>query len=252
MSDHYDDPTYYDQAYRRRRHDVDYYVALASQTRGPTLELGCGTGRVTLAIAKAGHPIVGIDAQAAMIKRAGQRARQAPANVQKHVSFRKGDIRRFRSEPRYPLVIAPFNVFMHLYTRSDVERALSTVRHHLTPRGRFVFDVLLPDPASLGRDPNRGYRAGHVRRDGVRLRYTEYFDYDPDSQIQTTLMDFEHPTDPRRSFASSLTQRQFFPAELRALLHYNGFTIVSHHGDFSGGPITVDSESQVIVARATP
>jgi len=86
-------------------------------------------------------------------------------------------------------------------------------------------------------------------RDGIRYRYSEYFSYDPMSQVETVMMDFEHPDDEALSFCTPLTQRQLFPAELESLLHYNGFDLVSHTGDFEGEPITNTTESQVVVAR---
>ena len=248
---HYEDGRYYDQAYRRRRHDVRYYVDLAKRSGGPVLELGSGTGRVAFAIAREGIDVVGVEAMEPMVERATERLSKLPKRVQQHVELRVGDLGRLRLRRRFPLVISPFNVWMHLYTRDELERGFATVRHHLTPGGRFVFDVLLPDPASMARDPARRYRGGQVPhpRDGETYRYSEYFQYDPASQIETTIMDFEHPTSKKKSFCTPLTQRQFFPAELEALLHYNGFTVESHTGDFTGERITAATESQVIVAR---
>lgn len=248
---HYEDGEYYDQAYRRRRHDVRFYVDLARQSEGPVLELGAGTGRVALAIAQAGVDVVGVEPMAPMLERAERRLSRLPARTRAHVELRRGSIERLRLRRRFRLVIAPFNVWMHLYTREQIERGFATVRHHLAPNGRFVFDVLLPDPASMARDPSRCYRGGVVRhpRGGVKYRYGEYFSYDPMTQIETTLMDFEHPTRKSESFCTPLTQRQFFPAELEALLHYNGFVVESHTGDFDGQPITNATESQVVVAR---
>jgi hypothetical protein len=87
-------------------------------------------------------------------------------------------------------------------------------------------------------------------RSGVRYRYSEHFSYEPLTQIETIVMDFEHPVKKDQSFCTPLTQRQFFPAELEALLHYNGFTVESHTGDFDGKPITAATESQMLIARA--
>ncbi len=215
------------------------------------LELGVGTGRVALDIAKAGIEVVGIEPMRPMLEQAEQRLARLPRAVRERVQLRSGNLEKTRLRRRFPLVIAPFNVWMHLYTREQVERGFATVRHHLRRGGRFAFDVLLPDPASLARNPAKRYRGGAVRhpKDGVRYRYGEYFSYDPSSQIETTMMDFEHPDSPRKSFCTPLTQRQFFPAELEALLHYNGFTVESHTGDFDGSAITSSTESQVIVAR---
>jgi SAM-dependent methyltransferase len=248
---HYEDGRYYDQTYRRRRHDVRFYVDLAKRAGGPVLELGSGTGRVAFAIAREGIDVVGVESMQPMLDRATERLDRLPARTQRHVELRVGTLERLRLRRRFPLVIAPFNVWMHLYTREQVERGLATVRHHLTPRGRFVFDVLLPDPACMARDPSRRYRGGNVPhpRDGESYRYSEYFRYEPTSQIETTIMDFEHPKDQHKSFCTPLTQRQFFPAELEALLHYNGFSVESHTGDFTGEPITPATESQVVVAK---
>ena len=251
---HYEDAQYYDQAYRRRRHDVRFYTDLALDSGGPVLELGVGTGRVALAIAKAGIDVVGVEPMAPMLARACARVDRLPQAARDRVELRAGTLERLRLRRRFPLVIAPFNVWMHLYTREEIERGFATVRHHLQPRGRFAFDVLLPDPVSLARGPSKRYRGGEVPhpRDGSRYRYSEYFSYDPLAQIETVMMDFEHPDDDRRSFCTPLTQRQFFPAELEALLHYNGFTVESHTGDFTGKPIDAATESQLIIARLRP
>jgi len=249
---HYEDGRYYDQAYRRRRHDVRFYTRLAVESGGPVLELGAGTGRVALAIAKAGIEVVGIEPMAPMLEQARERLARLPRATRDRVELRQDDLTRLRLRRKFPLVIAPFNVWMHLYTREEIERGFATVRHHLEPGGRFVFDVLLPDPASLARDPSKRYRGGEIPhpRDGVRYRYSEYFSYDPVAQVETVAMDFEHPETDAQSFCTPLTHRQFFPAELEALLHYNGFELESHTGDFEGKPITAATESQVLIAKA--
>jgi SAM-dependent methyltransferase len=249
---HYADGRYYDQAYRRRRNDVRFYTNLAVESGGPVLELGAGTGRVALAIAKAGIDVVGVEPMGPMLEQARQRMDRLPRAARERIELRQGDLMRLRLRRKFPLVIAPFNVWMHLYTREEIERGFATVRHHLAPGGRFAFDVLLPDPVSLSRDPAKQYRGGEVPhpRGGVRYRYSEYFSYDPVAQIETVVMDFEHPDGKDQSFCTPLTQRQFFPAELEALLHYNGFVVESHSGDFEGKPITAATESQVVTARA--
>jgi SAM-dependent methyltransferase len=216
------------------------------------LELGVGTGRVALAIARAGIEVVGVEPMAPMLEQARERLTRLPGAARDRVELREGDLERLRLRRRFSLVIAPFNVWMHLYSREQIEHGFATVRHHLRSGGRFAFDVLLPDPVSLARNPARRYRGGKVPhpRDGIHYRYSEYFRYEPLTQIETVVMDFEHPAKEKESFCTPLTQRQFFPAELEALLHYNGFEVESHTGDFAGKPITTATESQVVIARA--
>ena len=249
---HYRDAGYYDQAYRRRREDREFYVALAVEGLRPgarVLELGCGTGRVGLALAEAGFDVVGVDAMAPMLARAEARRDRRPKRVRERLTLRRGDLRRVRLGERFDLVISPFNVFMHLYTRRDVERALATVGAHLKRGARFAFDVLLPDPVSLGRDPDRVYRVGHVSREGIRYRYRERFRWDPATQIQHVDLAFLGADDPADFELQTLTHRHFFPQELEALLHYNGFVIERHEGDWAGEALAPFHESQVIVAR---
>lgn len=248
---HYEDARYYDQAYRLRRQDVRFYVDLARRYGGPVLELGAGTGRVALAMAQAGIDVVAVDSMEPMLRRAAERLQRLPKKTRARVQLHQEDLMSLRLETRFPLVIAPFNVWMHLYTRAQIERGFETVRLHLSEDGHFAFDVLLPAPASLARDPSRGYKGGLIRhpRDGERYVYREYFDYDHRTQVQTVRMEFEHPTDRRRSFSTPLTQRQFFPQELQALLHYNGFVIEALWGDFEGEPLSGYAESQVLLTR---
>lgn len=248
---HYRDAAYYDHAYRRRREDVRFYGELAESHGGPVLELGAGTGRVTVEMARRGADVVCIERIDEMLRRARARLAKEPSAVRERVELRRGDLRSLRLRRRFPLVVAPFNVFNHLYTRRDWERALLTVRAHLAPRGRLVFDVLLPDPAELARDPARTWRSRPVVHpdDGRRYRYGESFEWDPRTQIELVTMQFEDAEDPSSFFLVPLAQRHVFPAELEALLHYNGFVVDELWGDFAKTALDAASESQVVVAR---
>jgi SAM-dependent methyltransferase len=248
---HYEDASYYDHAYRRRRQDVQFYADAVADRGGPVLELGVGTGRVACAIARRNVSVVGVDRMTAMLSRAQERMDALPAAARERIELRRGDLCKLRLKRRFSMVIAPFNVFMHLYERRDVERALATVHHHLRPGGRFLFDVLVPDAESLARDPDHMYRLGTVKSpsDGRHYHYKENFRYDPVRQVQLVSMCFQAVDDPQDIRVTPLAHRQFFPAELEALLHYNGFTIERRWGDFEGEPLCEQSESQVILAR---
>lgn len=249
-SAHYDDPAYYDRLYRRYRHDVPFYLQVALEHGGPVLELGSGTGRVTLPLARAGLRVVGLDAHPRMLEAAYDKLIDEPGEVASRVELLRRDVRGFDLGRRFRLVIAPFNVLQHLYSREDLEGCLGAVRRHLMPRaGRFVFDVLMPDPESLARDPDRRYRLGKAYHPAGRKSYgyRESFAYDPVAQVQTITMYFDDPDEPDGSFETPLCHRQLFPGELEALLHYNGFRLLERYGDFDRSPLDERADSQVYV-----
>jgi SAM-dependent methyltransferase len=249
---HYEDALYYDLAYKRRRHDVRFYLELGLQHGGPVLELGVGTGRVALALAQAGVEVLGIEPVPEMLAHAQKKAQALPKAARALLTLQKGDARTLRLNRRFKLVTAPFNVFMHLYTRVDLERALAAALAHLAPRGRLVFDVSMPDLAAMNRRPSRLYRGREVLHPGTgqRYAYLEAFEYDAVRQVQLVSMVFQNLSDLADVKTLPLSQRAWFPCELEALLHYNGFRIEHMWGDFNKSALAGDSESQIIVARA--
>lgn len=233
---------------------MEFYARLA-HGREAILEYGIGNGRVALPIARRGTAVWGVDRSREMLADLRARLREEPADVHARVVARAGDIRTVRLGRRFPLVICPFNTALHLYTRADVERWLARVREHLTPRGELVFDVSMPVLEDLVREPGHAYRtAPFVHPTAGRVSYREHFDYDRPRQILFVSMFFEPVGRGRRArssgFMTPLAHRQFFPRELEALLHYNGFEATAVHGDFHGGPL--EGRSDVMVWRARP
>lgn len=138
----------YDKQYASYRDDVPFYLRAADDIGSPVLELGAGTGRVTEALARAGHSVVAVDASAAMLERAA--ARLTTAGVSGSVELVHGDMRSVRLDRRFPLVIAPFNALMHLYTIADQDAALGRVAEHLDDGGVFAFDLYVPRFGPMG------------------------------------------------------------------------------------------------------
>ena len=216
------------------------------------LEYGVGNGRLALPAARAGAEITGIDHSRPMLDDFKRRLAAEPEGVRRRVTLRRGDMRSVRLRRRFSLVTCPFNAFLHLYERTDVERFLARVRAHLAPRGSFVLDVSNPNAHELVRDPNRAYFCPRFRypSTGEVVRYTERFDYDRARQILFVTMEFLPRGREHESWVTPLAHRQFFPRELEALLHYNGFAIEGIWGDYKGGKFDRDGEMMVISARA--
>jgi SAM-dependent methyltransferase len=260
---HYDDPAYYASTYRRRIDDVQFYAALAQKSGGPVLEYGVGNGRIALPIARHGVEILGVDHSRPMLDDLRERLRAEPAAVRRRVTLRQGDMRSLRTRRRFPLVICPFNTALHLYAREDVEDFLARVREHLAPGGELVMDLSVPVMQDLLREPTRPFKAPRFRHPttGEIVEYSEHFDYDRVRQVLFVAMNFS-PVQARRprrageaggapgaSWMTPLAHRQFFPREVEALLHYNGFDVDKVSGDFYGGPLDRTSDVMVWHAR---
>jgi len=251
-SEFYVDPTYYDYEFKSRTADVGWYVQQYLETGSPVLELAIGSGRIALKAVAMGVDVVGIDLAPAMLTQA--KAHYEKLNKAKRGRFDifRADMRVFHLDQKFDLITCPFNAFQHLYTRDDVEACLARVRAHLAPGGRFILDVLTPDFEYLMRSPYKTVPGIRFRHPTYRAYYTysERSAYDPITQLNQMWFHYEKcnaagngPTE----VTIQLSHRYFYPEELMALLHYNGFEIVHRYGDFENEPLDGESDSMVLV-----
>jgi SAM-dependent methyltransferase len=253
---HYVDAELYEYEYRRRRDDVNFYAACASGELPPgseILELCCGSGRVTRKLLRAGFHVTGIDMSEQMLERARLGISRLPKRFRDNAELMTGDMKDFHLGRRFPLIVMAFNSFEHLYTREEIESCLRCVKEHLSPDGLFVFDVQLPHLAWLIKDPKKRWARTKFRHPITRqlLAYSTNHDYNPVTQTALIRLYYqplgEGPI--KKTVTIHLSQRKFFPAELQALLHYSGFEILRHYGDFAGEKLDEFAESQVLLCR---
>ncbi len=249
-SAHFEDAAYYTHAYRARSDDIDYYLGVAVDRGGTVLEYGCGNGRIALPLAHAGLSVTGVDRSAPMLADFRARLAKTPAHVRARIALKRGDMRTLALGRRFDLVLCTFNTFLHLYGRRDVEKFLARVRAHLAAGGRFLVDVSVPIAAELARDPQRLYRWPRFRHpaSGEMVRYGERFDYDPLSQVLMIDMQWRREAGGKR-WHTPLAHRQFYPQELEALLHYNGFEVIAQHGDYRHRPPSRDADEIIYHCR---
>ena len=126
------------------RRDIPFWTDLARRTDGAVLELGCGTGRVSLPVAKVASRFVGIDRSAPMLARLRRRFRRA--RLGSRAAAVRGDIRQlpFRKRVRFPLVMAPYGMLQSLLQERDLLETLRSVSAVVPRRGLFAID-LVPD-----------------------------------------------------------------------------------------------------------
>jgi SAM-dependent methyltransferase len=253
VSGGYDDPDLYEAALAGRAHDIAYFLALADEARGPVLEYGCGSGRVTLPLAERGHSVLGVDQSSPMLRRLKERLRALEPTVRSRVRLERGDMRRYEPEERFALVLATFNVVGHLHSFQDMARFLRQAAKGLGPGAELVFDVPLPAAEETEADPDERIRLPALRhpKSGVLVEHDERYEYD--RQQQLLLVESDHwlggkRPKPANRLTTRLVLRQWFPRELESLLSYEGFT-VRLTADYTGAPLALAEDMIVVHAK---
>lgn len=245
MSDLYADGNHYDALLGEQTADIAYYMKQVRDFGSPALEIACGTGRITIPLAKAGLDITGLDLSEGMLSHARKKAAAAGASI----DWIRADARSFDLSRKFKTVFFPYNSMQHLHDRGSLESMLACVRAHLEPGGHFLLDVHHPNLALLNRRPNEIYTVDSLgdAPDGTVVTGEEV-GYDDVSQVYTIRWHYsgdEHRLD-------ELRLRMFFPQELDALLHHNGFEILNKYGDFNFGKFEPGCGKQVLVCRMAP
>src|SRR5512144_254982 len=137
----------------KAQNDVAVYLAQAQAASGPVLEIGCGTGRVTIPLAAAGVDISGLDVSASMLEEAKRKAESQGLRI----NWIEADGRTFDLGQRFALIIMPFNTLQFFRDIAALQQLFHRVKSHLQDGGRFIFDVFNPQVSFLATDPSARY-----------------------------------------------------------------------------------------------
>jgi SAM-dependent methyltransferase len=239
-NDPYADGALYDLEYADMTEDVDFYVQRASEAEGPVVELGCGTGRLTIPIARAGIRVTGVEASPAMLARLRAKlGREEPA-VQDRITLRAESWETFRPDEPADVVLWPFNALHHCRDEAALRDVLAHVRSYVRPEGRLALDAYLPDPVLYGRDPDRRYepRTFVDPATGESLESWEQGWWDEREHVHNVLYVYRSRLGERRTH---LRLRMFEVERLRAIVGEAGWRIVTEASDFAGAPVGRDA-----------
>lgn len=245
--DLYGDAELYDLLNDGYRDDLAFYRGLADDHGGPVLELGAGSGRVTVALARSGHDVLAVEPAAAMRARGVERL--AGSGWSARVRWFDADMRRLDLGVRVPLAIAPFHTLMHLESLDDQDAALRAIRGHLLPGGIFATDVYVP---GFGTDGVVRCEPVWAGAGGASADVLVWQHHDPVTQVVVT----EHRLDTSDASGrllrrrATLRQRYYQRFELERALRAAGFRDVRTYGGFARGPVTRDDRSWAFVALA--
>jgi SAM-dependent methyltransferase len=223
---------YEDLSTSEHRADVEFYLGLAREADGPLVELGVGTGRVAIPVARAtGRPVVGIDTSTGMLEQA--RAHAAEAGVE--LDLRQGDMRELELDEHAALICCPARSLLHLPTWADRRCCFERVAASLLPDGRFAWNAFALDHHLAVALDGR-----HVEpAPGLPVPHTVHYSVG-DNRVDVTLDE---------GGTGSLwwaTKNEWL-----GLIDVAGLRLEALYGGFAGEPLDDDSREYVFVARRT-
>ena len=241
-------PILYHAHHQNYREDLPFWQSLARQKGNPILELGCGTGRVLLPLAKSGNKIFGIDHSPDMLQLLNEQIFPA---IQSNIFLINGDMTKFTIETQFQLIISPCNTYSTI--DADMRPAMLTcIYDHLAPGG--VFGVSIPNPEILSflaesksepeidtifSHPVTGYpvqASSYWKKNGCILTFIWHYDHlFPNGHIERITSSTDHQLSSKDQY-------------LMEMLNAN-FSVQSIYGNFESEPFTHDTTDLIILAQ---
>ena len=243
----------YDLVYSYVKDDIKFFVEESKACSGEILELGSGTGRVTIPVANAGCKITGIDFSPKMISLAREKASDRFPDSD-NLNFIQQDMRDFDLHKKFSKILIPFRGFQSLLSVQDQELTLRSVKNILDSNGKLIFSVFVPDPLMLadGYIPFSHFRDIKDPISGENISLWHEGEIDSFNQIMHIRLSAKNITPGRKvvkDFSREFQIRYSFRWEIFHLLSSCGFEVEEIYGDFSYSSFNEESTEMVWVAK---
>jgi SAM-dependent methyltransferase len=248
---------YYDGAYGAMRDltDAPFYLDLAKESGSPVLEIGCGTGRVLLPIAREGIEIHGVDNSGPMLGILKESTSREQPGVSRKVTLHAGDMREFRLDRKFPLVTIPFRPMQHMHTVGDQLRALTSAAAHIAEGGMLAFDVFYPKfdvlHRGIGEERLEAEWSPPAKPETVIRRYYRKDAVDKINQSFTLTFIFRTYQNGHLTAEENDTLKMSYYTypHLRALFLLAGLEPVAEYGSFAKAPLDNSADEMIFLLR---
>ncbi len=247
---------YYDLTHDDLTEDIAYILTLAERAKGPVLELGCGSGRLLVPLARAGYTVSGLDNSAAMLGRARSRLEKESELIRERVTLIEADMAAFQlpgDHQQFALVLVPYNTLMHLEP-GRMLKCLKNIRRTMRPDGWLFIDLI--NPAVVAQTPNdRSLTLENQLVDPdtgeIILQMASNWLEEPEQILHITWIYDAVPAEGgaiHRTVAQAV-YHYLYPHQLEMLLDESDFRLESLSGDYEDTPFQEESDRLLLLAR---
>ena len=242
---------FYDAETGDKTDDLNMYSRLAAQYDGEILDVGCGTGRVLIHLARAGYKVQGIDNDRAMLDRLARKLTNMPQLLD-NITYLQADVLSHEFDRQFSLILLTYNALMHFKEQEQQIALLNNLRHWLTDDGLLVIDLPNAAPAFASDDTDAltlertflEVETGHM----IMLHSVSYIDRALQVlHVEWIYDEVDGDGAVKRLVAPHLLRYYFLP-ELTLLLERCGFAVEEVFGDAERGPYDAESERMIVYA----
>ena len=223
--------------------DLQFYKKwLPKNKDAKILELCCGTGRLTIPIAKDRYNICGVDYTLSMLEQAKVKASEVGLGI----NFIEADIRTLNLQEKFDLIFMPFNSIHHLYKNEDLFKTLKGIKNHLKAEGFFLLDCFNPNIQYIVKgEKEQKVIAEYTTNDERKVLIKQAMFYENATQINR--IKWHYFINDKFHSVQNMDMRLFFPQELDSYLEWAGFNVIHKFGSFEEAAFNDHSEKQIYV-----
>lgn len=239
--------------------DIPFFLRKAAEIGGDILELACGTGRVTIPLAEAGHSVWAVELSETMVRRFKEKMADLPDETTARIHLNQGNMTDFYLDRKFPQILLPCRAFQLLLEQELEIACLKNIRDHMEDDGTFIIDFgyfiqdkereqnwVNPEECFDYENihPTEGYkvRRTHIKKEIDCVRQVIY---------PLKIYRIIHKDGSRETVTKRAPWKYFFPDQARGLLTAVGFRIVEELGGYKGEALGSGTELIFVCKKNT-
>lgn len=247
----------YDGLFGNITEDIEFYTNLAKDINTPVLDLGCGTGRLTLPLAKAGHKVVAVDSQQDMLNILQDKMKKEKQEVRNNIQIVKRDIRKLKLSVHhgFELILLSFNSFLHLLTQEDQLIALRNIRRHIGNKGLLVIDANFPNVDRMLEEDGKirfFYNVSNTLKKTIIEYYSSKYNFSNQTEEVSIIIEELSPDGAVRKFLTNDILCFVFPREMKLLFELAAFDLIDVLCSYKGEKFNYKDNVEFLIYLARP